>query len=144
MTSLPSCYSHRIMICDIQMLSSPPSVLLLRTCEVGCPLYNRAEGGHKDRQQREALWIGSNEGTALQIHLIYLSSCLSSCAVHCGCHYGGCQAQIMLSLHSAEIAAENESLFLSRKARQCVGTWSCRVCVGTASVYRTIGMISFC
>lgn len=70
------------MICDIQMLSSPPSVLLLRTCEVGCPLYNRAEGGHKDRQQREALWIGSNEGTALQIHLIYLSSCLSSCAVH--------------------------------------------------------------
>lgn len=95
------------MICDIQMLSSPPSVLLLRTCEVGCPLYNRAEGGHKDRQQREALWIGSNEGTALQIQLIYLSSCLSSCAVHCGCHYGGCQAQIMLSLHSAEIAAEN-------------------------------------
>lgn len=70
------------MICDIQMLSSPPSVLLFRTCEVGCPLYNRAEGGHKDRQQREALRIGPNEGTPLQIHLIYLSGCLSSCAVH--------------------------------------------------------------
>lgn len=39
--------------------------LFLRTGEAGCPLYNRAEGGHKDCQQRETLRISPNEGTKL-------------------------------------------------------------------------------
>ena len=74
-------FSHCMMISDAQTFS-PPSLSLslclslcvsLRTCEAGRPLYHRAEGGHKDCQQRETLRISSNEGTAP------IFSCLSVC-----------------------------------------------------------------
>lgn len=58
--------SHYMMIYDIQTLFSFIFFcLFLRAGEIGCPLYNRAEGGYKDCQQRETLRISPNEGTKL-------------------------------------------------------------------------------
>lgn len=54
----------------------------LRTGEAGRPLYNRTEGGHKDRQQGETLRICSNEGTVLIPDLVH--ACLSMCCPACG------------------------------------------------------------
>lgn len=45
--------------------SSSSHCLPLRTGEARCALYNGAEGGHKDCQQRETVRISSHEGTAL-------------------------------------------------------------------------------
>lgn len=69
-----------MMISDTQTFSSSLCVSL-RTGEVGCPLYNRAEGGHKDCQQGETLRISSNEGTVLMISLIHLSVYLPAASV---------------------------------------------------------------
>lgn len=67
-------FSHCMMSSDTYNIFFPLS-LCLRTGEVGYPLYNRAEGGHKDCQQREALRICSNEGAVPTMYPICLCIC---------------------------------------------------------------------
>lgn len=65
--TLPSCFHTTwwFMTSKHCLYLSGYFCLFLRTGEIGCPLYNRAEGGHKDCQQRETLRISLNEGTKL-------------------------------------------------------------------------------
>lgn len=72
--SFPAFIPHAIYDAQTLCSSLGPS---LRPGEAGCPLYNGAEGGHKDCEQRKTLRICSDEGTALIF--FFLSISLHAC-----------------------------------------------------------------
>ncbi len=108
MTSPPSCFHTAWWFVILKHFLPLSLCVSLRTSEAGCPLYNRAEGGHKDCQQGETLWISSNEGTVPVMYPIYL------CAVSLQC------SNQKLAPSSLMKSQQKWSLYFSQEKPVCV------------------------